>query len=349
MIDLQPLDTTVVGSFPVLPFYPVKQDFPPYTDEIPEGEPYLDDPYLPGIFEALQLQQKAGIDYPSYGQPQDMCSMFLGHLVGHGLEYANEFRVVGDIDLPARTPAVEYIQVCNHYFSFKGIRMPLTGPITLSAAVKVGKKVAIEYPEIVEKLAEYVSRIASQYDKAGASIICIDEPSLVYALYAGLEPEFCIEMINTAVAEIRNAVPSIHVCGQLTTSITDIVLSSKAVVLDHEFAANPSSLDMYSRDVLESYGKVIGFGCVKTNIEPASLIEIQKGGNWQKVVEPVSVVKSRITEAITRWDKENVILDPDCGFGGLKGYIRGNLTQETAMNICYEKLKNMVRAKKEIT
>jgi len=349
MIKLQPLDTTVPGSFPVLPVYPVKQDFPPYTDEVPEDEAYMDDPYLPGVFEALRLQGKAGIDYPSYGQPQDMCSMFLGYLVGHGLEYTNTFQVVGDIEIPTTIPAIEYLQVAKKYFSFKGIKMPLTGPITLAASVKVGEKSAVEYPEIVEKLAEFVSEIAYHYDKGGAAIICIDEPSLVYGLYVGMEPEFCIEMVDTAVKKIENAVPSTHVCGQLNTNITDILLSSKVVLLDHEFAAIPGNLDMYSRDALESYGKLVGYGCVVSNMEPSLLIEIQKDGDWQKVIEPVGMIKKRIKEGINRWGKENIILDPDCGFGGLKGYIRGELTEEIALKICYEKLQNMVCAKKEIT
>lgn len=349
MIKIQPLDTTVPGSFPVLPFYPVKYDFPPFTDKIPDGEFYTDDPFIPGIFEALRLQEKVGIDYPSYGQPQDMCSMFLGYLIGHGLEYTNRFQVVGEIEIPRKIPAIEYLQVGKKYFSFKGIKMPLTGPITLAASVKVGEKTAIEYPEIVEKLAAFVAYIACHYDRAGASIICIDEPSLVYGLYVGMETEFCTKVINTALERIRNAVPSIHVCGQMNTNITDILLSSKAVLLDHEFASIPGNLDMYTREVLESNKKVLGYGCVVSNIEPNLLLEIQKDGDLQKVVEPVEVIEKRILEACGRYGKENIVLDPDCGFGGLKVYIRGKLTQDVAMRICYEKLQNMVKAKREIT
>ena len=347
-MTIQPLDTTVPGSFPVLPHYPVKQDFPPYTDEIPEGEVYMDDPYMPGIFEALRLQAAAGIDYASYGQPHDMCSMFLGYLVGHGLEYVKGFEVVGDIEIPRHIPALEYLQVGLKYFSFKGIRMPLTGPITLAASVKVGEKSAIEYPEIVAKLADFVAHIALHYDNGGASIICIDEPSLVYGLYVGMEPEFCIDVINKSFSTIRHAVPSIHVCGQLNANITDIVLSTRALVLDHEFASIPVNIGMYQRESLESSRKIIGYGCVVSHMDPPLLVEIQKDGDWSKVVEPVDVIKKRILQAINQWGLENIILDPDCGFGGLRGYIYGKLTEEIALKICFEKLRNMVQAKKEI-
>lgn len=343
-----PFDTTVVGSFPVLPFYPVKQHFPPYALDVPDGELVVDDPFLPGIFEALQMQIKAHIDYPSYGQPQDMCDMFLGWLINHGLEYKKGFKVVSDIEIPHTIPGVEYLQVAQKYFQCKGIRMPLTGPITLAAAVKVGEKSAIEYPEIVEKLAEFVSQTAYYYNKAGASIICIDEPSLVYALYVGLDSDFLIEMIDTALTPITDAVPSIHVCGQLSSSITDILLSTRANVLDHEFASIPDNYTMYTKESLESHEKLLGFGCVETNVEPAHLIEIQKDGNWHRVVEPVDVIKKRISKAIEICGKENLILDPDCGFGGLRGYISGNLTPDIAMDICYHKLKHMVQAKQEI-
>jgi 5-methyltetrahydropteroyltriglutamate--homocysteine methyltransferase len=119
-------------------------------------------------------------------------------------------------------------------------------------------------------------------------------------------------------------------------------------MLDHEFASIPQNIIMYTRNDLESAQKIIGYGCVETNMEPALLIEIQKDGDWSKVVEPVDVIKKRILEAIHQWGRENIILDPDCGFGGLRGYIRGNLTEDSLLKICSNKLANMVQAKKEI-
>ncbi|MGC1121941.1 MAG: hypothetical protein WBA22_12700 [Candidatus Methanofastidiosia archaeon] len=339
------LDTTVVGSFPVLPFYPVKQDFPPYTDVVPEGEVVMDNPFIPGVFKALRIQCRTGVDYPSYGQPQEMCSMFLGHLLGHGLTPAGKgFEVVGNIDVPRGYPGIEYLQIARKFFPVKGVKMPVTGPLTLAAAVKVGETPAIGYPEVVENLGKFVAHIARGYDQGGASIISVDEPSLVYALYVGLEPEFCIEMINKSLGGIRNAVPSIHVCGEMSTNMTDIALATKARVLDHEFAALPRNLEMYSKEDLESNGKILGYGCVETNVEPNLLVEVQKDGKWQRVVEPVAVIKKRICDAVERWGAENIIVDPDCGFGGLRGYIRGQLTEDVALSICQEKLSNMVRA-----
>jgi 5-methyltetrahydropteroyltriglutamate--homocysteine methyltransferase len=347
-LNLNPLDTTVVGSFPTLPFYKVNHDFPPYTPTVPEGEPYIDDPFLPGIFRSLKLQQDAGIDYPSYGQPQDMCSMFLGSLVGHGLDNAHGFQVVDDIEIPPTIPAIEYLQVSKRYSSAKGFKMPLTGPITLAASLKVGSKAAIEYPEVVEQLARFVGFVAHAYDRGGASIISVDEPSLVYALYVGMDPELCTEMINIALKPITHAVPSIHACGQLNANTTDILLATTARILDHEFAFIPQNMTAYSRDQLESQEKLLGYGCVVSNVEPTHLIEIQKDGDWRKVVESKKTIKKRIDEAIARWGKENLILDPDCGFGGMKGYIRGLLTEDTAMRICFEKLKIMVDTKREM-
>ena len=347
-LKLNPLDTTVVGSFPTTPFYAVNQDFPPYTPTVPEGEPYVDDPFLPGVFQALKLQHDAGIDFPSYGQPQDMCSMFLGSLIGYGLDYSQGFQVVGDIEVPRSIPAIEYLQVSKRYFSMRGIKMPLTGPITLAASLKVGSKGAIEYPEVVEQLARFVGSVAASYDKAGADIISVDEPSLVYGLYVGMEPEFCTEMINTALSPITRALSSIHACGQLNANTTDILLSTTARVLDHEFASIPLNMTAYSRDDLESEEKLLGYGCIISNMEPVQLLEIQKDGNWKRVVESKKLIKKRIDDAISLWGKENLILDPDCGFGGLRGYIKGLLTEEVAMKICFEKLKLMVDSKKEM-
>ncbi|MBU7031412.1 MAG: hypothetical protein HXS53_02670 [Theionarchaea archaeon] len=348
-MNLTPLDTTVVGSLPTSPFYTVIRDFPPYTSSVPEGEPYVDDPFLPGIFSSLKLQQDAGIDYPSYGQPQDMCSMFLGSLIGHGLDHSQGFQVVGDIEPPRTIPAIEYLQVSKRFISAKGIKMPLTGPITLAASLKVGSKAAIEYPEVVEQLAHFVASIARGYDQGGADIISVDEPSLIYGLYVGMEPEFCTEMINTALKPITNAVSSIHVCGQLNANTTDILLATTARILDHEFASIPQNMTAYTRDHLEASGKLLGYGCIISNMEPVHLLEIQNDGNWKKVVESKEIMRKRIEDGISRWGKENLILDPDCGFGGLRGYINGLLTEDIAMKICYEKLKTMTDIKKEIT
>jgi 5-methyltetrahydropteroyltriglutamate--homocysteine methyltransferase len=227
--------------------------------------------------------------------------------------------------------------------------MPLTGPITLAASLKVGSKAAIEYPEVIEQLARFVGFVAHSYDRGGADIISVDEPSLVYALYVGMEPELCTEMINRALNPIVHAVPSIHTCGQLNANTTDILLDTTARILDHEFASIPQNMTAYSRDQLESRGKLLGYGCIVSNVEPGLLIEIQKDGNWRKAVESKKTVKKRLHDAISRWGRENLILDPDCGFGGMKGYIRGLLTEDIALKICFEKLKTMVDAKKEMT
>ncbi len=228
------------------------------------------------------------------------------------------------------------------------MKIPLTGPLTLASVSNVGDKPVLNYPELIKDFSDVVAKIARDYDKNRAGIITVDEPSLPYATYVGIENELIIDCLNNVIKEIKNAIPAIHVCGKLDSNTTEILLETDALLIDHEFASIPENLDAYSKSDLDKYDKIIGLGCVISNIDPEKLIEISKGYNWKSVVETKEEISNFIKKSAKKFGIERLVLDPDCGFGGLKHYIKGELTDEIVLKICHYKMKNMVDVAKDL-
>ncbi|GAH98924.1 unnamed protein product, partial [marine sediment metagenome] len=76
---------------------------------------------------------------------------------------------------------------------------------------------AIEYPDFILDFSNIVVELAKWHDKAGAGLIMIDEPSLGYAVWLGIDPDVLIEAINKPIKAIKSALPSVHVCGDVST------------------------------------------------------------------------------------------------------------------------------------
>jgi methionine synthase II (cobalamin-independent) len=114
---------------------------------------------------------------------------------------------------------------------------------------------------------------------------------------------------------------AIHVCGTVTPLVKEVLLKSKADIIDHEFAGSPANLRAYNRDDFERSGKFLAYGCVST-VKPQ--------------VESVEEISSSIRTALNTFGRR-IIVKPDCGFGGMFG-VPG--AYESAM----KKLENMVRA-----
>ncbi|MFQ6050683.1 MAG: hypothetical protein ACE5K4_03215 [Candidatus Hydrothermarchaeota archaeon] len=349
------LKTTVVGSFPLKPFHDVDYEYAPYFNRekiFSEKEPVVTHPYIPSMAKALEIQVRAGIDYPCYGQLQDMNLMFLGPLARKkcGIKIINnKAYVVEDLKPPKTSIAQDVLLWANRYRRyFEGVKIPLTGPITLASVSSVGDKSVLNYPELIRDLSEIVAKIARDYDKNGAGIITLDEPSLPYATYIGIDSDLIIDCLNKVIKEIKKAIPAIHVCGKLDSTTTEILLETDALLVDHEFASIPENLDAYSKSDLDKYDKIIGLGCVVSNIDPEKLIEISKGQNWNSVVETKEEISDFIKKAANKFGIERLVLDPDCGFGGLKHYIKGELTENVLLKICYQKMKNMVDVARDL-
>ncbi|MEM2213293.1 MAG: hypothetical protein QXK12_04940 [Candidatus Nezhaarchaeales archaeon] len=334
MAGLEPvygrLVTTVIGSFP-LPF-----------SEANMGRVLAD-------------QVEAGVDYPCYGQLIDMCRMFLEPLAvqGCGISMVNGTPwLTGDLTPPSKPVALEYLVFAKRWLKeygfedrVKGVKVPVTGPLTLASVTKItDKHYAIEYPDIVERFSMVVAEIVKQYDEAGADLITVDEPTIPYAFHLGLDEDLLIKAVDKPIEAVRKAIPSLHCCGDVK-GLSWFFLKLKAPILSHAFKAYPKNLEAYSKTELEKADKMVGLGCIDTNPDPKLLLEVAKGKrNWLSVAEGVDEVEAFIHEGGKRFGYERLLIHPDCGFGGLKEYFN----DDTGHRIAMEKLKRMVEATKRV-
>lgn len=323
------LKTTVIGSFPL-------------------------QHSIENMRRALSDQVEAGVNFPCYGQLLDMNLMFLEPLAEEkcGVEIREgKAWITSPLEVPKKPVALEFLEFAQDYLKrnpseeVDGIKIPITGPITLSSVTKVSEgHDAIEYPDFILGFSNIVAEIAKWHDEAGAGMITIDEPSLGYAAWLGTEQDVIIEAINKPIKAIKRAFPSIHACGDIST-IVDVLIQSEAPILDHSFKDFPSNLEAYSKEILEKADKMIGFGCVSSTPDPQLLLDIRDGkARWMEAVESVDEVEKLILEGGKRFGLERLIIDPDCGFVGMKEYFK----DDTGQRIAAQKLKNMVGAVKRV-
>lgn len=332
--------STVVGSFPK------------------ENNPY-------NMEAAFKEQIDAGIDYPCYPQLVSMIDQFLDPLSSDpnsGLvKKEGKFYLEKDLKVPHKPIALEYGKFVIDYFKkfpedkkkIKGWKACLTGPFTLAGEIHIpeqmleGQKVmvyaeprAIMVGKIVVKLAEMMAMIAKEYDAMGASIISMDEPTL--ALIVGKRKtffhseDFIINTLNQAIAPISRY-SSIHICGNVAPKLRDILLQSKVKIMDHEFA-NGSNEGIFERSMFSQSNKSLAYGVLVSNVQETP------NGKLDDYAESPEMIKNRIEKAIDLVGKENLILKPDCGFGGLKA----TFGEKFGSEIVKTKLSNLTKAMKEL-
>jgi 5-methyltetrahydropteroyltriglutamate--homocysteine methyltransferase len=331
--------TTVVGSFP--------------KDNTPSN-----------MEAAFQEQIDAGVNYPCYPQLVSMIDQFLDPLSkdpNSGLvKKDGRYYLEKELKIPKEPVALEYGKFVIDFFKkhpeaqkkVKGWKACLTGPFTLAGEIHIpeqmldGQKVmvyaeprAIMNGKLVEKLAEMMAGIAKAYDSMGATIISMDEPTL--ALIVGKRKtffhadDFIVNTLNKAIAPISKY-SSIHICGNVAPKLRDILLKSNVKIMDHEFA-NGSNDGIFEKSMFAQNDKMLAYGVLITNLQEVP------NGKLENYAESVEIIKSRIKKAVDTVGKENLILKPDCGFGGLKAVFGEKFGSE----IVHAKLSNLSKALKE--
>ncbi|MCX8204935.1 MAG: hypothetical protein N3H31_04725 [Candidatus Nezhaarchaeota archaeon] len=324
------LRTTVIGSFPL-----------PHSYE--------------NMARALRDQVEAGVDYPCYGQLLDMSLMFLEPLAEQGCGFevrGGEVWLVDEPRPPSRPVALEYLEFAFKHLSESGlsskvlgVKVPVTGPITLSAVVKVTENYRVlDYPDLVLAVADVVAEIVRQYDEAGARLITIDEPVLPYAVQAGLSEDDALEALERAAKGFSRAIPSLHCCGYVRP-VAQLLLQCRIPVLSLAFKAELRNLEAYARRDLEAHDKILGLGCVDTNPDPGLMLDVAAGRRpWTTAVESVEEVEAFIEKAGGIFSLERLLIHPDCGFAGLKSYFK----DDTGQLIAKGKLRSMVEAARRL-
>jgi len=308
------LDTTVIGSFPLS-----------YSEV--------------NFRRALLDQLRAGIDYPALPQLDDFCLIYLREfaLQNCGINVVDDTPwVTSSLKPPKIKNLVGQVSVAvNIVRRFKGevnLKVQVTGPLTLASVTKVTEdKIALSYPGIVEEFIVAVSDIVRQFSRIDfVKLVFIDEPSLPYASWMGLNEELLIKSISDPlrVANSYNKLTGVHVCGDVR-GFSHILLQTSARILHHEFKGNPLNFHAYSRRDLELYDKLLGLGCIQTVIKDKEL-----------PIEDVDEIVTFVSRAIEIYGVENLFIAPDCGFKGFKEIF----DEDEAERVAFIKMSRMVEA-----
>ncbi len=332
------LHTTVVGSFPLA--------------NTPEN-----------MAKAFRGQIEAGISHPCYPQLVSMTGQFLeplSTLTGAFELRGKEYYMLKDFEVPSAPFALEYGKFVLDFLTknpalakkIQGTKACLTGPFTLSGDVLleesglgqgIKKQIfseprAIMVDSMVVKFATLLGNIAKAYCDMGFQIISMDEPTLSLMVgrktYIFHKKDFILEQLNKAMAGIKGW-PSVHVCGRLAPRLRDLLLESRAKILDHEFVSWDQNWEIYTRQDLERYDKYLAVGVVSSKVAADP-----KKTNPDDYVESVGFIESIMTKAIKIFGEDRVIFKPDCGLGGLKGTFPETFAYEIALG----KLHNLCRA-----
>lgn len=281
--------TTVVGSYPVVKSM---------------GFRSLIDPLHSAVERAVSDQIAAGIDLISDGQVRgDMIAAFISRMPGiHGQ------MVVGKVLPPPQSISVPDTRYAlSRHPLVKGI---LTGPTTLSHALKIGTPMYRNREDLSLDLARALEEEARALEQAGVTMIQIDEPIFSTGM---VDFDYGRQAIELLTSRLRAPI-SLHVCGELI-DVIDEILKMPVAMFDFEFSTSQENLEIVSSRDLK--GRLIGFGCVDTT---------------NSAVESVMTIERRLEEGIRIFAADQMVIDPDCGMR--------MLSRESA----FAKLQHMVEA-----
>ncbi|MCS7385511.1 MAG: hypothetical protein NDF55_02045 [archaeon GB-1867-005] len=285
-------------------------------------------------------QVEVGIDYPALPQLEDFCLIYLKEFASQkcGIDIVDETPwLTSSLKAPNARNLIDQIEEALKIISeIRGradLKIQVTGPLTLASVTKVTEnKVALSYPSIVEEFIEAMAKIVEQLSSVGGvKVVFIDEPSLSYASWLGLDDELLIKSISRPlkVARSKGKLTGVHVCGDVR-GLTQILLQTSAQILHHEFKGFPQNLSAYSRRDLEMYDKILGLGCVQTAPDDSRI-------KLESVAEVIDFIES----AGERFGYERLFLAPDCGFRAFR-QVLGD--EDEAQKLAVGKMKVMVEA-----
>jgi len=312
---MRPLTTTTIGSFPL-------------------------SPSLEDFKRSLEVQVRAGVDYPALPQLEDFCAIFLNDMAerGRGIEKKGEsYVLIGPVEPPREPAIVQGVASASKILKglgFEGgIKVQVTGPFTLSSIVKFLDKSAMSYPDVVKNFADALAYILSSIASSEmVEVAFVDEPALYYALWYGYEEKFAIEVLNRTFKGLSRGIErGLHVCGDVR-GLPRVTLKLEVDVLHHEFAGFPKNFEAYSPAELAKANKLLGIGAVTT-----------KPLDSEIRVESPQEVEELLRRSLKLYGPQ-IVVAPDCGFRGLAEIMESG----KAMSVVFQKLKSMVEAVRRI-
>jgi 5-methyltetrahydropteroyltriglutamate--homocysteine methyltransferase len=281
-IQLQPLLTMVVGSYP--------------TEGLPPRR---------AIQQAVEDQVAAGLDLISDGEPRgDMIARFASRIPGIQRADDGAWEVTDPLDQPESPIAAPDYTLARELAARRAeVKGVVTGPVTLALALRVAPDapyIGPQDPALILRLAAILGREVAALVACGARIVQADEPSLPLALRAGrVQPE----LASAALREFAAAppLPALHVCGDIRDIAMDLLLLDFAIY-SVENTAIPN-LAAFDDEQLEFAGARVAAGCVSSA---------------DATVEEVSVIRERIRAALRLVPAERLWVAPDCGLRQLE-------------------------------
>jgi hypothetical protein len=270
----------------------------------------------------LEVQKDAAVDYPCV-QP-DMIEMFLNDSNVNGVSPSNgrwtidfdQLRVSG----PVQHRYLNLIQQIAKEIDYKpcGFMIPVTGTFTLCERIVLPNTdmSLLHFPSLIEEFNKrVVIPIVKYYNQFFENcIIRIDEPIAQSGFLTGsgvgrfdLDSEFVKGIWLEILKEITSKNTSgIHVCGDIGS--VSIVLEDlvPCQILSHEFFTKDDpygrNINCYNKTRLQRNDMMIGFGCVNSK---------------SLSTESIRDIDLRMRKGIEKFGRENIHLNPACGFGGL--------------------------------
>ncbi len=300
------------------------------------------------VLRVLEDLEEVGIDYPATPQLRGFIEIFLDPLVDEGFlarGSSGEYYVVKQ-EFESLEPPIdwfrEYVIAPRFKEGFEGLRLSITGPLTLASRIAPGsgsehgilnsmlsnKKFTLEF------MGSYVSRVVEKISSLGYSVTVVDEPVLSIIvgrrrILFNYSVEELTMLIDMVLGKSTSRIRGIHVCGRIPPLLTKILLStSEASLLDHEYCDTPENYEAYSLEELESYNKYVSVGVVSSR---------------RPEVESVKEVYDNIVRAWEKYGSRLFFVKPDCGFMALRGFY-GDEEREYMVSI--RKLKVIVEALK---
>lgn len=307
--------TSSTGSYPPL--------FDPELGASVDSDEERESQIAASIERAIRDQIELGIDVLVDGQPRDdIVSMFLRHLPGCQGS-ALPFDIVDRVR-PSNEPiTTKDFQFAKRLAGSHPLKAHITGPITLARNARIGPQSPYQSrndPMLVKDCAIALGVEARNLVEAGANIIQIDEPLLVDDFERSLAVEALKVVVDTG--EIPTVV--LHVCGNVTQILRDIVIHAPIDVISMEaqWLTQPA-LRWISKESLLQHKKKIGLGCIRTNSQST---------------ESIPQIRYFVDSMVVRLGPENIwAVMPNCGMRVLP------------YPIAYRKLAAMVEATRSVS
>lgn len=230
------------------------------------------------IRRAFSDMASIGLDYPPIPQLRSFIDMYMDPLRRAGAVRREGARyLVGDLESTPEEAAIPELEdfswAVGQDFKGLGVRFCVTGPFTLASNIllKPGGSPLMDSVLklkrfVLDAITGYVAHFVRRAAETGAGMVVVDEPVLTLmvgrdrALF-GYTMEEILNALERAFEGVGCRFRGVHTCYRIPPMLARALLECEELnYLDHEFADSPTNMDAYTREELESHGKLLGMG-----------------------------------------------------------------------------------------